>query len=50
MSEEEFLARWSSRKRESQAVPAEPAPAQSTPPQSTPPVAAKDEEGEFDLS
>ena len=50
MSEEEFLARWSRRKRESQAVPAEPAPAQSTPPQSTPPVAAKDEEGEFDLS
>lgn len=50
MSEEEFLARWSRRKRESQAEPAKPAALRPTPPQSTPPVAAKDEEGEFDLS
>ncbi|MCK1546541.1 DUF3306 domain-containing protein [Bradyrhizobium sp. 160] len=45
MTEEEFLARWSRRKREAQAEPAEPARAQPTP-QS----AAKHDESEFDLS
>lgn len=45
MSEEEFLARWSRRKRESQAEPAKPAAAQPTPPSEV-----KDDEGEFDLS
>lgn len=51
MSEEEFLARWSRRKRESRAdvAPAEPAkPAEA---QSAPPVPeANDGESEFDLS
>ncbi|QOZ10559.1 DUF3306 domain-containing protein [Bradyrhizobium sp. CCBAU 51765] len=42
MSEEEFLARWSRRKRESQAEPAKPAAAQ--------PSEVEDDEGEFDLS
>ncbi|MHC2389590.1 hypothetical protein ACVIHB_004406 [Bradyrhizobium liaoningense] len=45
MSEEEFLARWSRRKRESQAELAKPAAAQPTPPPEV-----KDDEGEFDLS
>ncbi|WP_440639093.1 DUF3306 domain-containing protein [Bradyrhizobium sp. PUT101] len=45
MSEEEFLARWSRRKRESQAEPAKPAAAQPTPPSEV-----TDDEGEFDLS
>lgn len=45
MSEEEFLARWSRRKRESQAEPAKPAA-----PQPAPPSEVDDDEGEFDLS
>ena len=45
MSEEEFLARWSRRKRESQAEPAKPAAAQPAPPSEV-----KDDEGQFDLS
>ncbi|WP_025035340.1 DUF3306 domain-containing protein [Bradyrhizobium sp. DOA9] len=45
MSEEEFLARWSRRKRESQAEPAKPAPAQPTAPSET-----KEDETELDLS
>ncbi|WP_407113045.1 DUF3306 domain-containing protein [Bradyrhizobium sp. LMG 9283] len=45
MSEEEFLARWSRRKRESRAEPTKPAAAQPTPPSE-----AKDDESEFDLS
>ncbi|WP_448042628.1 DUF3306 domain-containing protein [Bradyrhizobium liaoningense] len=45
MSEEEFLARWSRRKRESQAEPGKPAAAQPTPPSEV-----GDDEGEFDLS
>ncbi|MGY8635157.1 DUF3306 domain-containing protein [Bradyrhizobium sp. 14AA] len=45
MSDEEFLARWSRRKRESQAEPAEPVG-----PQPTPPSEAKDDESEVDLS
>lgn len=45
MSEEEFLARWSRRKRESRAEPAKPAAAQPAPPSE-----AKDDGTEFDLS
>lgn len=45
MSEEEFLARWSRRKRESQAEPAKPAVAQPAPPPE-----ASEGEAEFDLS
>ncbi|MHC4046644.1 DUF3306 domain-containing protein [Bradyrhizobium sp. 23AC] len=45
MSDEEFLARWSRRKRESQAEPAKPAEAQPAPPPE-----AKDNESEVDLS
>ncbi len=45
MSEEEFLARWSRRKRESRAEPAKPAAAQPMPP-----CEAKDDETESDLS
>ncbi|GMO11322.1 DUF3306 domain-containing protein [Bradyrhizobium sp. TM233] len=45
MSDEEFLARWSRRKRESQAEPAKPVGAQPTPPSE-----AKDDESEVDLS
>lgn len=45
MSEEEFLARWSRRKRESRAELTEPAAAQPVPPSET-----KAEETEFDLS
>ncbi|TCU71266.1 uncharacterized protein DUF3306 [Bradyrhizobium sp. R2.2-H] len=45
MSEEEFLARWSRRKRESQTEPAKPAAAQPAPPAET-----TAEETEFDLS
>lgn len=45
MSEEEFLARWSRRKREARAEPAKPAVA---PP--TPPAEVKDDESEIDLS
>ncbi|MEY9183737.1 hypothetical protein ABIG06_005312 [Bradyrhizobium sp. USDA 326] len=45
MSEEEFLARWSRRKRESQAESARPAAAQPTPPSEV-----TDDEREFDLS
>lgn len=45
MSEEEFLARWSRRKRESQAEPAKPAVVRPAPPPE-----ASDEETEFDLS
>jgi hypothetical protein len=46
MSEEEFLARWSRRKRESRAEPAKPA---GTPSAGAAP-ADKEHEGEFDLS
>ena len=45
MSEEDFLARWSRRKRESRAEPANPAAAQSAPP-----VEVKDDQNELDLS
>ncbi|MCP3387967.1 DUF3306 domain-containing protein [Bradyrhizobium sp. CCGB12] len=45
MSDEEFLARWSRRKRESQAEPAKPVGAQPTPPSQV-----KDDESEVDLS
>lgn len=45
MSEEDFLARWSRRKRESRAEPANPAAAQSAPPPEV-----KDDENELDLS
>ena len=45
MTEEEFLARWSRRKRESQAEPAKPAVVRPAPPPE-----ASDEETEFDLS
>ena len=45
MSDEEFLARWSRRKRESQAEPAKPVGAQPMPPSQ-----AKDDESEVDLS
>ncbi|MBP0115207.1 MULTISPECIES: DUF3306 domain-containing protein [Bradyrhizobium] len=45
MSEEEFLARWSRRKRASLAEPAKPAPAQPMPPSE-----AKEDESKFDLS
>lgn len=45
MSEEDFLARWSRRKRESGAEPTKPAAAQSIPPSE-----AEDGETEFDLS
>jgi len=45
MSEEEFLARWSRRKREARAEPAKPAAVQPTlPPE------RKDDDSEFDLS
>ncbi|MBR0956489.1 DUF3306 domain-containing protein [Bradyrhizobium japonicum] len=53
MSEEEFLARWSRRKRESQAESAKPVAAQPTPPSEAKDGAkdeAKDDEGAFDLS
>jgi hypothetical protein len=46
MSEEEFLARWSRRKREQQAEPAKPAEAQPVPPATE----VRDDESEFDLS
>ncbi|WP_028135593.1 DUF3306 domain-containing protein [Bradyrhizobium japonicum] len=45
MSEEEFLSRWSRRKRESRAEPAKPAEAQPAPPAET-----ENAESEFDLS
>ena len=45
MSDEEFLARWSRRKRESQAEPAKPVGAQPMPPSQI-----KDDESEVDLS
>ncbi|RXH22265.1 MULTISPECIES: DUF3306 domain-containing protein [Bradyrhizobium] len=45
MSEEEFLSRWSRRKRESRAEPAKPAEAQPTPASES-----RDVESEFDLS
>ena len=45
MSEEEFLARWSRRKRESRAEPAKPAAAQPMPPSKV-----TDDESEIDLS
>ncbi|MBR0816186.1 DUF3306 domain-containing protein [Bradyrhizobium diazoefficiens] len=45
MSEEEFLARWSRRKRESRAEPAKPAAAQPAPPS-----AVNDDESELDLT
>ena len=45
MSEEEFLARWSRRKRESRAEPAKPAAVQPMPPREV-----KDDESEIDLS
>lgn len=45
MSEEDFLARWSRRKRESRAEPANPAAAQSAPPPEV-----KDDANELDLS
>ena len=45
MSEEEFLSRWSRRKRESRAEPAKPAEAQLAPP-----AATEKAESEFDLS
>ncbi|MBH5385993.1 DUF3306 domain-containing protein [Bradyrhizobium diversitatis] len=45
MSEEEFLARWSRRKRESRAEPAKPAAAQPAPPSEV-----TEDEAEFDLS
>ncbi|MCK1735630.1 DUF3306 domain-containing protein [Bradyrhizobium sp. 138] len=45
MSEEEFLARWSRRKREARAEPATPAAAQPTPP-----LEVKNDESEIDLS
>lgn len=45
MSEEEFLARWSRRKRESQAEPAKPDVAQPAPPSEV-----TEDEAEFDLS
>ncbi|TFV75662.1 DUF3306 domain-containing protein [Bradyrhizobium frederickii] len=45
MSEEEFLSRWSRRKRESRAEPAKPAEAQPTPAAET-----RNAESEFDLS
>ncbi|MBB4425749.1 hypothetical protein GGD66_004310 [Bradyrhizobium sp. CIR48] len=53
MSEEEFLARWSRRKRESRPEPAKPAEAQPAPPPEAKDGAkdvAKDGESEFDLS
>jgi hypothetical protein len=46
MSEEEFLARWSRRKREQQAEPAKPAEA----PSAAPTPADENRESEFDLS
>src|SRR3954465_1534742 len=46
MSEEEFLARWSRRKREQQAEPPKPAEAQPVPPATE----VRDDESEFDLS
>lgn len=49
MSEEEFLARWSRRKREARAEPATPAAAQPTPP-SEAKNDEKDDETGFDLS
>lgn len=49
MSEEEFLTRWSRRKRESRAEPAKPAAAQPTP-LSEAKDNEKDDESEFDLS